>query len=243
MNSTKRIQLISGPRNVSTALMYSFANRSDTEVVDEPFYGYYLQQTGKSHPGREQVLQAQNTDPKDVIEKIIMGDCSKPVLFIKNMAHHLVGVDADFLNPIENVFLIRNPDEMLTSLIKTIPEPTVRDTAYRQQYDLFEKLREARQETPVVIDSRHLLLDPSAVLKKLCRRLDIPFQKQMLKWEAGSIPEDGVWAEYWYDNVHRSTGFKPYESKNEAVPQHLSDLLEKCQFYYNKLEKFAIKAN
>ena len=36
------INLISGPRNVSTALMYSFAQRNDTNYYDEPFYGYYL---------------------------------------------------------------------------------------------------------------------------------------------------------------------------------------------------------
>ena len=40
--STLRIQLWSGPRNVSTALMYSFAQRPDTRVVDEPLYAHYL---------------------------------------------------------------------------------------------------------------------------------------------------------------------------------------------------------
>jgi len=51
---TKRINLISGPRNISTALMYSFANRADTEVFDEPMYGYYLDHTGIDyHPGSQ----------------------------------------------------------------------------------------------------------------------------------------------------------------------------------------------
>ncbi len=36
----------SGPRNISTALMRSWENRPDTEVVDEPLYAYYLQRTG-----------------------------------------------------------------------------------------------------------------------------------------------------------------------------------------------------
>ena len=35
-----RLNVWSGPRNVSTALMYSFAQRSDTRVVDEPLYAY-----------------------------------------------------------------------------------------------------------------------------------------------------------------------------------------------------------
>ena len=39
----------SGPRNVSTALMYSFGNRPDMHVVDEPFYGPYLRLTDGGH--------------------------------------------------------------------------------------------------------------------------------------------------------------------------------------------------
>ena len=36
------ISLWSGPRSMSTALMYSFAQRSDTRVLDEPLYGLSL---------------------------------------------------------------------------------------------------------------------------------------------------------------------------------------------------------
>jgi len=39
---TLRINCWSGPRNVSTALMYSFRQRTDTTVVDEPIYAHYL---------------------------------------------------------------------------------------------------------------------------------------------------------------------------------------------------------
>ena len=39
---THRIAMWSGPRNISTAMMRSWENRSDTEVVDEPFYAFYL---------------------------------------------------------------------------------------------------------------------------------------------------------------------------------------------------------
>ena len=52
----KAICLWSGPRNVSTALMYSFAQRSDTRVVDEPLYGHFLRVSGTHHPGRDEVL-------------------------------------------------------------------------------------------------------------------------------------------------------------------------------------------
>ena len=38
----KIIHAISGPRNISTAIMYSFAQRPGCSVFDEPLYGIYL---------------------------------------------------------------------------------------------------------------------------------------------------------------------------------------------------------
>ncbi|WP_414981630.1 hypothetical protein [Congregibacter sp.] len=36
--SVRRVAMWSGPRNISTAMMRSFENRSDCAVIDEPFY-------------------------------------------------------------------------------------------------------------------------------------------------------------------------------------------------------------
>ena len=54
----KRINLLSGPRNISTALMYSFAQRTDTKVFDEPLYAYYLKNSNAKsfHQGAEEIL-------------------------------------------------------------------------------------------------------------------------------------------------------------------------------------------
>ena len=59
---TQPICLWSGPRNVSTALMYSFAQRDDIRVVDEPLYGHYLRVSGAPHPDSEGVMAAMNCD-------------------------------------------------------------------------------------------------------------------------------------------------------------------------------------
>ena len=37
-----KIAMWSGPRNLSTAMMYAFAARGDNVVWDEPFYAAYL---------------------------------------------------------------------------------------------------------------------------------------------------------------------------------------------------------
>ena len=50
------INMWSGPRNISTALMRSFENRKDTSVIDEPFYAYYLQKTKLKHPMYREII-------------------------------------------------------------------------------------------------------------------------------------------------------------------------------------------
>jgi hypothetical protein len=92
--SVKRISLWSGPRNISTALMYSFAQRKDTKVHDEPLYGYYLSHSPAKtyHPGAEKVIQTLENDGRKVVEMMLQ-NTEKPVLFFKNMTHHLLDLD------------------------------------------------------------------------------------------------------------------------------------------------------
>ena len=42
--------------------MYSFGNRDDTRVLDEPLYAHYLLRTGAQRPYRDLVLQSQEHD-------------------------------------------------------------------------------------------------------------------------------------------------------------------------------------
>ena len=37
--------------------------------------------------------------------------------------------------------------------------------------------------------------------------LNLP-KASSFRWEAGPKPIDGVWAPWWYDSAHKSTGFK-----------------------------------
>jgi len=235
------ICLWSGPRNVSTALMYSFAQRPDTRVVDEPLYGHFLRVTGTIHPGREEVLAAVDCDGDRVMRELLVETPENPpVLFLKQMAHHLVDVDRSFLARAANVFLIRDPEQMLPSLTIQLPGATLADTGLRMQWELYQALV-AMEQTPAVIDARELLLDPAGVLERLCRHLRIPFTEAMLHWESGARPEDGIWAPYWYHAVHRSTGFAPYRHKQE-FPQDLQPLLEECAPWYDRLYEHAIRA-
>ncbi len=234
----KRICVWSGPRNISTALMYSFAQRSDTTVVDEPLYAHYLTSTNANeyHPGAEEVIADQENDGQKVIEDVIFGDYETPVVFFKHMTHHLVDLDWSFMKDTINVILTREPSEMLTSFIKQIPNPTLRDTGYPQHLELMEYLNGLGQH-PIVIDSKDVLLDPRKKLTEICAHLEIPFDENMLSWEAGARPEDGIWAKHWYHNVHKSISFQPYKLKNLIVPVGLEELFEECLFYYRQILK------
>ena len=236
-----RLNLWSGPRNVSTALMYSFAQRADTRVFDEPLYGHYLRVSGAEHPGRDEVLAAMDTDGERVVREVILGPSERPVLFFKQMAHHLVELDDQFLAETTNVLLIRDPEQMLPSLVRQLPEPTLRDTGLGVQSELLARLQGLGQQ-PAVLDSRELLLDPSGVLTALCRAVGIDFDSTMLGWPAGPRPEDGVWARHWYHNVHRSTGFAPYRAKTQPFPERLRPLLAECKHHYDLLFEHALRA-
>jgi hypothetical protein len=234
-----RINLWSGPRNVSTALMYAFAQRSDTRVVDEPLYAHYLRRTGADHPGAAEVLAAMDTDGNRVVREVILGSYDRPVVFFKQMAHHRIGLDNGFLAQCANVLLVRDPREMLPSLIHQIPEPSLRDTGLATQTQLLDELLALGQDPPV-LEARRLLQDPRGVLAQLCARLGLPFDEAMLSWQPGARPEDGVWAPHWYHNVHRSTGFEPYRPKHEPFPERLGPLLAEALPHFERLEERAL---
>ena len=86
----KKICMWSGPRNISTAIMYSFAQRDDTVVIDEPLYGHYLRVTNADHPGREEVIEQVDCDGDRVMRSILdMKGPKNKILFMKQMSHHL----------------------------------------------------------------------------------------------------------------------------------------------------------
>lgn len=229
------IHLLSNPRNVSTALMYAFAQRSDTHVLDEPFYAYYLHSSGVSHPGDEDILANMHKKPENIFKHIYKSSLLNEHLFIKNMAHHSRGLDKLNFKDWFNIIFIRHPEEVLASFNKVVASPTLQDIAIKDQYDLAVFFKD--HNIPYyVLDSRHLLHDPESALTRLCLKLRLNFEPDMLKWDKGPKAFDGIWAPYWYKNVHQSTGFvRPSHFGKNALPEHLQPVLKEALLYYNKL--------
>lgn len=238
----KLIQLISGPRNISTAMMYSFAHRSDTSVVDEPFYAAYLNTHPQvDHPGKDEILNSQSIDPNIVIDGLLNNEHPKEFLFVKNMAHHCVGHDLSYMYGHRSIFLIRHPALILRSFAKVIDQPTAKDIGLKREWELYEMMIKNAKFKPVVIDSAILLNNPFRVVPKLCEALGIPFQESMLNWKAGPLEEDGVWAKYWYANVHQSTGFKQVKSEIPILGESLKKIENQVLPFYEALRQKAIQ--
>ena len=237
----KRIQCWSGPRNISTALMYSWRQRADTTVYDEPFYAHYLSLDDRDHPGAAEVLASQSTDADAVIRDVILGDVATPVFYIKQMAHHLKGVDRSHLGQTENIILVRHPRDMLASLSVQLPHCELSDTGLVESVELLDAIL-AEGGDPIVIDSQTLLKDPAGVLTSVCERLGLTFDEAMLTWPVGPKPQDGAWAPYWYDKVHTSTGFASPRPSTHPVPDRLGPILNDAIPLFERLNHYAVGA-
>ena len=199
-----KIAMWSGPRNLSTAMMYAFAARGDCAVWDEPFYAAYLAKTGIDHPMRDTIIATDDTDPTR-----IAAACMRPtpdgkaLHYQKHMTLHMIPeFDRGFMRHLTNVFLIRHPARVVASYARKREAPVLEDLGFLQQLEIFEETGGGP-----VIDSDDIRRDPAGALGMLCAELGIPWDAAMLHWPAGGRAEDGAWAPHWYGAVHRSTGF------------------------------------
>ncbi|HEX9706934.1 MAG TPA: hypothetical protein VGA24_04765 [Steroidobacteraceae bacterium] len=239
-----RIAMWSGPRNISTAMMRAFGSRLDTSVTDEPLYAHYLKVTGVAHPGRDDVLAAHESDWRKVAEWLT-GPVpeGRAIWYQKHMAHHLLPmIDRGWLDSLTHAFLIREPDEMLASLVRTYPGAGLADTGLPQQCEIFDRVADRIGRAPPVVLASDVLKNPGPMLAELCDSLDIPFLPEMLAWAPGTRATDGVWAPHWYAAVEASTGFEPHRPRRVDLTASLEGLLDECRPWYEKLYALRLRA-
>lgn len=231
-----RLHMWSGPRNISTAMMRAWENRPDTIVVDEPFYAAYLHRTGIDHPAREEVLASQPTDEAAVHAAL---DAPLPegrtLHYVKEMTHHLrEDDDLAWTLGYRNVLLIRDPDEVVASYIRSRESCEPDDIGLLQQQRMVARW-EAHGATPPIIDAGDFLRAPEAHLRWLCDWLGVPFTDRMLSWPAGPRDTDGVWAPHWYAAVQASTGFEPRHPREINLSEHDAAVAATCRPAYEEL--------
>ena len=235
------IYMWSGPRNLSTALMRSFENRDDTEVLDEPFYSFYLKNTGLKHPMHNKIINAYPNDLKQILNKITKLPKNNKVFYQKHMTHHLIDENnLDWLKNGKNCFLIRHPAKVINSYIKKNEILEIRDIGFKKQFEIFEIVKSKYDFNPVVINSDNILKNPKEIIMKLCERLNIKFSNKMLNWPKGPRNSDGIWSVIWYEQVNKSSTFSKYSDSNTVVPSKYQKIYKESLKIYNNMNKYSL---
>lgn len=237
MSEPLRIAMWSGPRNISTAMMRAWENRGDCAVSDEPLYAHYLAETCSDHPGREEVIASGETDWRKVAAALVgpaPGD--RPIWYQKHMSHHLLPhVAHEWIHALTNVFLIRDPDEVVSSYLRTRETVTPDDIGIPQERRLFDEIAERNGAPPPVVDADEFLRAPEVQLRALCAKLGVDFTGRMLSWPAGPRDSDGVWAPYWYHAVWKSTGFEEPRDRRPVIEGEAKRVSDACREDYEFL--------
>ena len=234
------INMWSGPRNISTAIMRSFENRKDTLVIDEPFYAYYLKKTNLKHPMYKEIISSYENDPKKIIKEILKKNDNK-LIFIKHMSHHIDNdINLEWILKTRNFFLIRDPKKVINSYIKNNKLYSINDLGLLELYNIFKFLKSIKNNNPIIINTNKLLANPKKILMKLCRKLDIQFDNSMLSWKKGKRSSDGIWSDIWYKNVINSTKFDKEINNEINIPNKYNEILDQCLEIYSNLNKYTI---
>ncbi|MEM8792080.1 MAG: HAD family hydrolase [Pseudomonadota bacterium] len=241
MARTIRIAMWSGPRNISTAMMRAWENRADCTVMDEPFYGAYLAETGIAHPMRAEILAAMEQDWATVAEQCAAADQTL-LIYQKHMCQHMVpAAPLGWMAACRHAFLIRPPGEVAASFSAKYDGLMAEDLGFRRQAELFDHVCQMIGKAPPVLEARDVLAAPEAMLQALCNNLGVSFDPAMLSWPPGRRDSDGVWAAHWYGAVEKSIGFSAPKPP-AAPPEALNSIVEACLPYYEAMRRHRLVA-
>ncbi|XP_072021777.1 uncharacterized protein [Amphiura filiformis] len=134
----------------------------------------------------------------------------KEIVFCKEISSGIDGLYEYIPDGFRHSFLIRHPYKVLLSWEKTINRE-IKDESkrmqisefpecclppglfYKEQYDLYQHVKEHYEPHPVIIDTDDLLADPSRVLKAYCQAVGIPYSNDLLQWKPGRECMDQQW--------------------------------------------------
>ena len=158
------------------------------------------------------------------------------ISFQKHMVQHVNFDESnDWMSSLKNFFLIRKPESVVPSFCLKYPDADINDLGFYQQYELYKYISDITNEEPPVVDATDIRNDPEKILKRLCEKLDIAWDSQMLKWQKGIHDYDGVWASHWYHSVHSSNCFIPEKNYSTDFDNNTNELIFQSTKFYDSL--------
>jgi len=241
----KILVLWATPRSTSTAFEWMMRMRGDMTCFHEPFGEAWY----KGEDARWPRIQTDsprieglsfNSVWQDLKAAAEQGPC-----FSKDFPHYIEHLWSDeFLENFNHSFLIRDPAKVSTSMAKHWPDFLLKEIAFVEQRELFDRVADKLGVAPPVIDSDDLLENPQGIVEAYCNAVGIPFVPEALSWEPGERDEvswyDGG---SWHGNLRDSDGLKPqprtYIDISEASDR-VKDIYETCLPHYQHLYQYRL---
>eukprot|EP00794_Sanderia_malayensis_P010752 gene10752-11902_t len=260
---TQRIFLWTAPRCVSTAFERSIMEVENSKIFHEPFSKAYYFGPERISPRYKHQSPDANSTYKSISKRLRKELDGVELVFSKDMAYcideHFFDVIIDGLHHFKHSFLIRDPRKALPSLYRASVNKQLTgwdyfdpiEAGFQQMYDLFQFIVNRLGETPVVVDADDLLENPEETMQAYCEAIGINFNKKMLEWEPGPVPDWDVWSG-WHENALKSSGFKrqePDKKKIEAtdeyqrLPNIVRQTIERSIPQYEELCKHRVGKN
>jgi len=243
----KILVLWATPRSTSTAFEWMMRMRGDMTCFHEPFGEPWYQ-------GEEPLWPRATPDsPRtpgltfDSVWDSLRAEAKKGPVFSKDFPHYVEHLWSDgFLGHFDHSFLIRDPAKVATSMYKHWPDFVLKEIAFVEQRQLFDRLADQLGAAPPVIDSDDLLEDPAGIVEAYCRAVGIAFIPEALSWEPGARDEvswyDGG---SWHKNLGDSDGLKPQPRRYIDItdaPGRVKEIYETVLPHYQHLHAHRLSA-
>ncbi len=216
---TKNVTLWAAPRCVSTAFEKTFAQRSDTEIVHEPFCDVYFFSQWRRSSRFGESPELLNYSSEQAIAQI--RSKTAPLVFTKEHAYQaLPYIDRDFLASSINSFILRHPLEVMGSWYRVKEYPTAEEFGFTALERIWQIVTEELKQKPILVEATHFRQNPEQILRKYCQEIGVEFDSQMLNWSNGQLrewsPREAQFHAKWHSTLDKSDTIMPPTETKES---------------------------
>lgn len=237
----KPIVLWAVPRSRSTAFLRIMLERGDLEVAHEPFS--YLQRDGHFELAGRRVTSA-----IELLDVMFEVNANERRVFAKDTSDYKYAPlleDKRLFSDVINVFMIREPRGAISSHYAMNPDATLDEYGFEYLHDIFDAVRSATGEVPLVIDGDDLVADPEATVRAYCERVGLEFKPEAMHWDS-SKQANWQGTARWHAEVAESSGLETKAPKQRETPdtnEHLRRIAEHHQPFYDALARHRLSSS